>query len=109
MGDRSSSILYWSALLFTSLFRTRSFHCVPFPSTRRVMSVANKHQRECNEMNERWETTKDRRVIPAPIDDREFQQLQEFGKDGVLLGITINPKICMGGMVRRIPICSHCR
>ena len=73
------------------------------------MTVANKHQRECNEMNERWETIKDRRVIPDPVNDREFQELEEFGKDGILRGITLNPKKCMGGMVRRIPICLQCR
>ena len=73
------------------------------------MSVANKHQRECNEMNELWATTKDRKVIPDPIDNREFQELKKSGKDGVLLGIALNPKKCMGGTVRRTPICFACR
>ena len=36
------------------------------------------------------------KVIPDPIDDREFQELKESGKDGVLLGITLNPKKCIG-------------
>ena len=38
---------------------------------------------------------KDRKVIPDPIDDREFQELKESGKDGILLGITLNPKKCI--------------
>ena len=49
---------------------------------------------------------KDRKDIPDPIDDREFQELKESGKDGNLLGITLNPKKLMGEMVRRIPIYS---
>jgi len=32
---------------------------------------------------------KDRKVIPDPIDDREFQELKEFGKDGILLGLSL--------------------
>lgn len=52
---------------------------------------------------------KDRKVIPDPIDDREFQELKESGKDGILLGITLNPKKCIGEKVRRIPINIKCR
>ena len=52
---------------------------------------------------------KDRKVIPDPIDDREFQEWKESGKDGILLGITLNPKKCIGEKVRRIPINIKCR
>ena len=31
---------------------------------------------------------KNRKIIPDPIDDREFQESKESGKDGILLGIT---------------------
>ena len=47
---------------------------------------------------------KDRKVIPDPIDDRKFQEWKESGKSGILLGITLNPKKCIGEKVRRIPI-----
>ena len=47
---------------------------------------------------------KERRVIPDPIDDRKFQEWKESGKSGILLGITLNPKKCIGEKVRRIPI-----
>ena len=49
-------------------------------------------------------TAKDRKVIPDPIDDRKFQEWKESGKSGILLGITLNPKKCIGEKVRRIPI-----
>ena len=47
---------------------------------------------------------KDRKVIPDPIDDRKFQEWKESGKSGILLGITLNPRKCIGEKVRRIPI-----
>ena len=47
---------------------------------------------------------KDSKVIPDPIDDRKFQEWKESGKSGILLGITLNPKKCIGEKVRRIPI-----
>ena len=47
---------------------------------------------------------KDKRVIPDPIDDRKFQEWKESGKSGILLGIRLNPKKCIGEKVRRIPI-----
>ena len=47
---------------------------------------------------------KDIRVIPDPIDDRKFQEWKESGKSGILLGITLNPRKCIGQKVRRIPI-----
>ena len=47
---------------------------------------------------------KDNRVIPDPIDDRKFQEWKESGKSGILLGITLNPRKCIGEKVRRIPI-----
>ena len=47
---------------------------------------------------------KERKVIPDPIDDRKFQEWKESGKSGILLGITLNPKKCIGEKVRRIPI-----
>ena len=46
----------------------------------------------------------DRKVIPDPIDDRKFQEWKESGKSGILLGITLNPRKCIGEKVRRIPI-----
>ena len=60
-------------------------------------------------MRELAKQPKDRKVIPDPIDDREFQELKESGKDGILLGITLNPKKCIGEKVRRIPINIKCR
>ena len=47
---------------------------------------------------------KDSKVIPDPIDDRKFQEWKESGKSGILLGMTLNPKKCIGEKVRRIPI-----
>ena len=47
---------------------------------------------------------KDRKVIPDPIDDRKFQERKESGKSGILLGIILNPRKCIGEKVRRIPI-----
>ena len=47
---------------------------------------------------------KERKVIPDPIDDRRFQEWKESGKSGILLGITLNPRKCIGEKVRRIPI-----
>ena len=47
---------------------------------------------------------KDRKVIPDPIDDRKFQEWKESGKSGTLLGITLNPRKCIGEKVKRIPI-----
>jgi len=46
---------------------------------------------------------KDNKVIPDPIDDRKFQEIKESGKSGILLGITLNPKKCIGPKVIRIP------
>ena len=46
---------------------------------------------------------KDRKVIPDPIDDRKFQEWKESGKSGILLGITLNPRKCIGEKVRKIP------
>ena len=46
---------------------------------------------------------KDMKVIPDPIDDRKFQEWKESGKSGILLGITLNPKKCIGENVRIIP------
>ena len=34
-------------------------------------------------------TPKGRKVIPDPIDDKEFQELNESGKDGILLGLSL--------------------
>ena len=48
-------------------------------------------------------TPKEMKVIPDPIDDRKFQEWKESGKSGILLGITLNPKKCIGEKVRRIP------
>ena len=47
---------------------------------------------------------KDKKVIPDPIDDRKVQEWKESGKSGILLGITLNPRKCIGEKVRRIPI-----
>ena len=47
---------------------------------------------------------KDKKVIPDPIDDRKFQEWKESGNCGILLGITLNPRKCIGEKVRRIPI-----
>jgi len=47
---------------------------------------------------------KDKKVIPDPIDDRQFQACKESGNCGILLGITLNPRKCIGEKVRRIPI-----
>ena len=47
---------------------------------------------------------KDNKVIPDPIDDRKFQEWKESGKSGILLGIRLNPKKCIGEKVRTIPI-----
>ena len=47
---------------------------------------------------------KEKKVIPDPIDDRKFQEWKESGKSGILLGITLNPRKCIGEKVRRIPI-----
>ena len=44
------------------------------------------------------------KVIPDPIDDRKFQEWKESGNSGILLGITLNPRKCIGEKVRRIPI-----
>ena len=46
---------------------------------------------------------KDNKVIPDPIDDRKFQEWKGSGKSGILLGITLNPRKCIGEKVRRIP------
>ena len=46
----------------------------------------------------------ERKVIPDPIDDRKFQEWKESGKSGILLGITLNPRKCIGEKVSRIPI-----
>ena len=51
----------------------------------------------------RGEQPKDRKIIPDPMDDREFQELKESGKDGILFGIIFNTQKRMGGMVSRIP------
>ena len=45
----------------------------------------------------------DIKVIPEPIDDRKFQEWKESGKSGILLGITLNPRKCIGVKVKRIP------
>jgi len=50
---------------------------------------------------------KDRKVIPDPIDDRKFQEWKESGKSGILLGIRLNPRKCIGEKLRRIPINDH--
>ena len=47
---------------------------------------------------------KEKKVIPDPIEDRKFQEWKESGKSGILLGITLNPRKCIGEKVRRIPI-----
>ena len=47
---------------------------------------------------------KDKKVIPDPIDDRKFQEWKESGKSGILLGIKLNPRKCIGEKVRRIPM-----
>ena len=52
----------------------------------------------------RKKIAKERKVIPDPIDDRKFQEWKESGKSGILLGITLNPRKCIGEKVRRIPI-----
>jgi len=41
--------------------------------------------------------------FPDPIDDRKFQEWKESGKSQILLGITLNPRKCIGEKVRRIP------
>ena len=38
------------------------------------------------------------------IDDRKFHEWNESGKSGILLGIILNPKKCIGENVKRIPI-----
>ena len=43
------------------------------------------------------------------VDDREFQEWKESGKDGILLGTTLNPKKCIGEKVRKIPINIKCK
>ena len=42
----------------------------------------------------------DRKVIPDPIDDRKFQEWKESGKSGILLGITLNPRKCIGEIMK---------
>ena len=54
--------------------------------------------------NEKKSKPKDNRVIPDPIDDRKFHEWKESGKSGILLGITLNPRKCIGEKVIRIPI-----
>ena len=54
-------------------------------------------------LSERSKTT-NRKVIPDPINDREFQEVKESGKDGILFGITLNPKKCIGETARRMPL-----
>ena len=44
------------------------------------------------------------KVTPDPIDDRKFHEWNESGKSGILLGIILNPKKCIGENVKRIPI-----
>jgi hypothetical protein len=72
--------------------------------TTSLLKVLSGHVR--NETS--WPTPKkianDRKVIPDPIDDRKFQEWKESGKSGILLGITLNPRKCIGEKVRRIPI-----
>ena len=41
--------------------------------------------------------------------DSKFQEWKVSGKDGILLGITLNPKKCIGEKVRRIPINIKCK
>ena len=53
---------------------------------------------------EKEKIAKEKKVIPDPIEDRKFQEWKESGKSGILLGITLNPKKCIGEKVRRIPI-----
>ena len=55
-------------------------------------------------INEKKKIAKEKKVIPDPIEDRKFQEWKESGKSGILLGITLNPKKCIGEKVRRIPI-----
>ena len=43
-------------------------------------------------------------MIPDPIDDRKFQEWKESGKSGILLGIILNPKKCIGIKVNRTPM-----
>jgi len=45
-----------------------------------------------SEMKER----KDRKVMTDPIDDRKFWEWKESGKSGILLGIKLNPRKCIG-------------
>ena len=71
--------------------------------------TSNMWQRPSCEKNpgtckEEKKIAKDRKVIPDPIDDRKFQEWKESGKSGILLGITLNPRKCIGTKVRRIPI-----
>ena len=54
--------------------------------------------------NKEKKIAKERKVIPDPIDDRKFHEWKESGKSGILLGITLNPRKCIGEKVRRIPI-----
>ena len=75
------------------------------------MVTIQSRKRSCQEDHTRGndETTfkkiaNDRKVIPDPIDDRKFQEWKESGKSGILLGITLNPRKCIGEKVRRIPI-----
>ena len=42
-------------------------------------------------------------VRPEPTDDRQFQQLRQSGKSGILLGITLKPTKCRGVKLKIIP------
>ena len=41
------------------------------------------------------------KLFLIPIDDREFQEFKESGKDGIVLGITLNPKQCIGEPLKK--------
>ena len=76
---------------------------------RRYITKENKDKKEerwkwIKRSREKKKIAKERKVIPDPIDDRKFHEWKESGKSGILLGITLNPKKCIGEKVRRIPI-----
>ena len=70
---------------------------IPKDKTHRRLNVNNK------EIKWKRNKPKEDKVIPDPIDDRKFQEWKESGKSGILLGITLNPRKCIGEKVRRIP------
>ena len=94
-GFLSSSICLFSCLLFKALDTS-------WKKTNWWKSVQEKIKTVNPKDNKK--IAKDNKVMPDPIDDRKLQEWKESGKSGILLGITLNPRKCIGEKVRRIPI-----